>query len=244
MKCIIVEDEIHAAEHLQYMLSKLSHHIEVVKVLNSIKSTVSFLLQQQVDLIFMDVQLADGNSFAIFDNIEITTPVIFTTSYDNFALQAFKLNSIAYLLKPIDEKELKQALDKYEMLTHQYQYYNDLGRSLHPYQKKFLLEQGNQIIVLNDAAIAYIGLINKHVFITNTNGQQYLFNSTLDKLEHRLNPELFFRINRQFIINKQAISEMINETRGRVKIITCPPSKEEMVVSIERAPDFKSWIRM
>lgn len=241
MNCIIVEDEHNAADHLEYMLKRINPEIEVLAKLDSIKESVKWLSQNQTDLIFLDVQLGDGISFNIFDQIEILTPIIFTTSYHEYAIEAFKLNSIAYLLKPIDEKELAGALDKYDRFNSPSSM-QALARAINKYQKKFLVESGNTIHSFTDEDIAFFMVQNRHVFIILHDGLQLVFNATMDAVEQRLSPDDFFRINRQFIINRSAISRMTTETRGRVKIETNPLSKEEMVVSVDRASAFKEWL--
>lgn len=242
MKCIIVEDEQHAAEHLEYLLKSIRPDAVVEARIDSIKDAVLWLNNHQCDLIFLDVQLGDGISFSIFDHVDVITPVVFTTSYDKYALDAFRLNSISYLLKPIDVKELRTALEKFDRLNADGSGLGALARMNSKYQKKFLLESGNIIHSFTDAEIAYFMIQNRHVFIVLLNGQQLIFNTTMDAVEQRLDPALFFRINRQFIISKASIQKMMTETRGRVRIETAPEAREDMVVSIDRANAFKDWL--
>lgn len=242
MKCIIVEDEQNAAEHLEYLLRQVRPEVTIEAKIDSVKDAVLWLNRNNADLIFLDVQLGDGLSFSIFDHVDVITPVIFTTSYDKYALDAFKLNSISYLLKPIDEEELKTALNKFDKLTTGAPDLNQLARLQNQYQKKFLIESGNTIHSFTDSEIAYFMVQHRHVFLILNSGQHLVFNATMDALEQRLDPGLFFRINRQFIVNRNNIHKMTTETRGRVRIEMQPASKDEMIVSIDRANAFKEWL--
>lgn len=246
MKCLIVEDEVLAADHLIYLLNTYHPNIQVIGRTDSVTSTVEWLKQHTVDVILMDVNLNDGVSFEIFEQLHITTPIIFCTAYDTFAIQAFSVNSISYLLKPIDADELSKALQKLYSLQQQNQpnddEYTHLIRSESDYQQRFLIKHGNQLITLSASQIAYIFTSNKTVIMVTKDNMQYSFDATLDQMEKKLNPKYFFRINRQFIIQLDAITRMENETRGRVKILVSPLSKEEMIVSIDRSAQFKKWL--
>lgn len=242
MNCIIIEDELHAAEHLEYLLSQCSQQVHVQARMGTVKAAFQWLSHSATDLIFLDVQLGDDLSFSIFENIQINTPVIFTTSYEEYAVKAFQLNSIAYLLKPILLDDLQAALDKYEQLFPAIKNYDALSRLNQKYQKRFLVQAGSEIISVPAEDVAFFFVQNRHLFITTRNGEQFLFDSTLEAIETRLDPEVFFRINRQFIVSINAIEKMFNYSRGRVKLITHPQSKEEMVVSIDRAAEFKNWL--
>jgi DNA-binding LytR/AlgR family response regulator len=242
MKCIIIEDEKYAADHLEYLLNESEHNITVEVKIDSVKNAVAWLSNNSTDLIFLDIQLGDDISFSIFDNIQITTPIIFTTSYNEYALKAFEVNSLAYLLKPIDSEELEHALDKYDSLYTDPTRYDTLGRIHNRYQQRFLLQIGSQIQSVKQEEIAYFFVEDKHLFIRTIDGSTYLFDSTLEALESRLDPSVFFRINRQIIIAMHAIQKMYNHTRGRVQLETTPPFKEDMIVSIDRAAAFKKWL--
>lgn len=244
MRCIIIEDEIHVANHLRYLLTKCSIDVTVECVIGSVTQSISWLKLNKTDLIFMDIQLEDGSSFSIFDHVQIDTPIIFTTSYDSYALEAFKRNGIAYLLKPIDQEDLEAALHKYSRWFLNSDAFVDLAAIASPFQKRFLVQLPTTLHSIEAADIAFFYVQNKQVFLITKDGQKYPFDSTLELLEKRLNPDSFFRINRQFIIRRDAITEMHSETRGRVKIVTKPVSKEEMIVSIDRAIDFKKWLNI
>jgi len=242
MKCIIIEDEPHALEHLEYLLTECNRNIKIIAKLDSVKTATEWLQNNSADLIFMDIQLGDDLSFSIFDNVEVKTPIIFTTSYNEFAIQAFKANGIYYILKPIDITELEIALDKYEFLYANIKNYPKLTNTLQSFQKRFLLQSGNTLISISSDDIAFFNVRGKHLFIITKSNNQFLFDSTLDAIENRLDPEKFFRINRQYILSMDSIQSMHNHSRGRVIIETEPPCKEELIVSIERANEFKNWL--
>ncbi|MES2778260.1 MAG: LytTR family DNA-binding domain-containing protein [Bacteroidota bacterium] len=244
MNCIIIEDEIHVARHLSYLLELSGMDITVDRIIGSVSESISWLSTHQTDLIFMDVQLEDGSSFTIFDHIQIDTPIIFTTSYDIFAIEAFKRNGIAYLLKPIDLEDLQAALLKFKKWFGNADSYSNLAALSSPFQKRFLIQLSSTLHSIDAADVSFFYVQNKQVFLMSKDGQKFPFDSTLELLEKRLHPDSFFRINRQFIVQRDAITEMHNETRGRVKIITEPTFKDEMIVSIDRAIDFKKWLNI
>lgn len=241
IKCVIIEDEQHAAKYLTYLLERCDYEVEILTTLDTLADATVWLANNDVDLIFLDIQLGDGNSFSIFNSLKIDTPIIFTTSYSDYAIEAFKVNSISYLLKPFELTDLNDALHKFHNLRLPQ---NKLHAADSPkYQKRFLVSLPNSLRVLEDEDIAYFMVQNRHVFIVLNNGESVLFESTLDALESKLRPDLFFRINRQFIVSKKAIQKMYNETRGRVRIETIISAKEDMIVSIDRATEFKEWLK-
>ncbi|MBC8110873.1 MAG: response regulator transcription factor, partial [Verrucomicrobia bacterium] len=189
----------------------------------------------------------DELAFDIFKQVQVDTPVIFTTAYDKYALQAFRLNSIDYLLKPIDKEELNRSVQKFrqQLLKSAAQVAflsEDLMKVQKEYQKRFLVTSGEKIKSVNFHEIAYFEGHQKYVFLNTHHKEKFIVDITLEKLEELLDPKHFFRINRQFIICFKAISQMVVHTRGRVKIELNPPVKEEVIVSIERALDFKGWL--
>lgn len=248
MNCIIIEDERHAVKHLENELALTGHKFNVQERIDTITDAVKWLKENQTDLIFLDVQLADGISFEIFDHIQVKTPVIFTTSYDQYITKAFDVNSISYLLKPVDADNLKTALQKYDFLyetTDETE--NVLNDKIVPlnaeYQKRFIVHAGNKILTVPAEDAAYFRVENKRfVILTTLSKQQHLVDSTLEMLERRLDPSSFFRINRQYIIHISAIRDMHRLDNGRIKIETEPASKEELIVSGDRATDFKHWL--
>jgi DNA-binding LytR/AlgR family response regulator len=242
MNCIIIEDEQHAAEHLEYLLLNGGHDVTVQARIDSVKNAVIWLKNNSTDLIFLDVQLGDDISFSIFENVQVSTPVIFTTSYNEYAIKAFELNSLAYLLKPIDPDELRNALDKYSTLYKSHTVYESLSRLNSRFQKRFLVQSGNLFHSIPQEQAAFFYVEERHLFIHTTDDQKFLLDSSLESLESRLDPDIFFRINRQFIVAIHAIRKMHNHTRGRVRIETDPLAKEELIVSIDRANEFKNWL--
>ncbi len=242
MNCVIIEDEPHVANHLVYLLNEYELDCKVLCILPSVVDSVLWLKNNQVDLIFMDIQLSDGISFEIFDQVDISIPVIFITSYNTYALDAFKRMGIAYLLKPLDVEELKAAIAKYRKWFGNMNTNAGLAALSSSYQTRFMVQVGNHIRSVEAAEIAFIYVKYKQVFIACKDGTTWPFDNTMEYIEKRLNAQFFFRINRQFIVNRSGIEKMFNETRGRVKILTKPESKEDLIVSIDRASEFKKWL--
>ncbi len=248
MKVLIIEDEDFAAVKLEAMLKEIDPAIEVAGKPGSIKEAVKWLLENKADLLFLDIQLSDGISFAIFEQVSVNTPVIFTTAYDQYAIKAFKLNSISYLLKPIRKRELEESLRKYHSLKSAFRIdFDDLLNRLQnreqEYKKRFLIQIGEKIKKVETAEVAYFYSMDKAVFMCTFKGSSYPVEYSLDKLEHLVSPENFFRINRKFLVNMNAISHMVAYSRGRVKLnLTPKPEEGDPVVSIERSAGFKKWM--
>lgn len=243
IKSVIIEDVHHAAEHLELLLQQSRHSVEVIARLDSVKKAVEWLKDNTADLIFLDIQLRNDLCFDIFDHVQVTTPVIFTTSYDQYIVKSFELNNLAYLLKPIEEDDLHAALDKYRLLYDTTQNINEKILPLHAgYQKRFMVQSGKAVKSIPAESVAYIRVQKNYVVLTTKDARQYVLGTTLDTLEQRLNTEMFFRINRQFIISIDAIDDMFVHTKGRLKITTTPPCKEDLLVGVEKAPDFKNWL--
>lgn len=247
MNCIIIEDERHAVKHLENELALTGFKCEVLARIDSITEAVKWLKENHTDLIFLDVQLADGISFEIFDHIQVKTPVIFITSYDQYITKAFEINSISYLLKPVDADSLRLALQKFEFLYMQQDEDASINQKVIPlnaeYQKRFIVNAGSKILTIPAEEAAYFKVENKRfLIITTKNRQQHLIDTTMETLERRVDPSRFFRINRQYIIHINAIREMQRLENGRIKIDTDPPCKEELIVSGDRASDFKHWL--
>lgn len=241
IKCVIIEDEQQAAKYLTYLLERCDYPIEVLAIIDTLAEATTWLSTNNPDLIFMDIQLGDGNSFSLFNTLKIDTPIIFTTSYSDYAIEAFKVNSISYLLKPFELTDLNNALHKFYHLRSPQETNNKLEEST--YQKRFLVSLSNSLRVLNDDDISFFMVQNRHVFMVLNNGESLLYEGSLESLDEKLHPDSFFRINRQFIVRRGAIKNMFNETRGRVRIETVSGSKEEMIVSIDRANEFKEWLK-
>ena len=250
MKVVIIEDEAPAFRRLQRILEEINPDVKIVEVLDSVKESVDWLQKHDApDLIFMDIQLADGLSFEIFDNCSVNAPVIFTTAYDEYALKAFKVNSIDYLLKPIDKKLLAQSLSKYEGLKASFQNSSDLGailRSIQPeekqYKSRFLVKQRDRLLSIKTEEIAYLLSENGIVYLFTSEGSKYVFDKPLDQLEELLNPEHFFRLNRQCTANIEAVTSATSFDKGKILVDLQPKQNKPTLVSREKASEFKKWL--
>ncbi len=250
MKVLIIEDEKPSARRLQRMLDKLG--VTVNKMLHSVEESVNwFENNEHPDLIFLDIQLSDGLSFEIFDTIEIKSSIIFTTAFDEYALQAFKLNSIDYLLKPIDEDELQVAVEKYKDLkpqSHNVQLnFDDIKKLLanpleREYKMRFTTKIGQHLKMISVDEIECFYSENKGTYAHTTSGRDYLLDTTLEQLEQELSPKLFFRISRKYYININAIKDIISYTNSRLELKLNSYSNQEVIVARERVKDFKLWL--
>lgn len=250
MKYIIIEDEDPAAARLEKMIREIEPESVLIEHLVSVKSSISYLKKNQhPDLLFMDIQLADGNSFEIFDEIKPNCPVIFTTAYDQYAIQAFKINSIDYLLKPVKTEELKGALKKFKTLSGNssalpvdYEKLVNLIRAKTDLQKRLLIRFGDTIKAVEINDVAYFYTENKINYLCTFDSKIYSIDQNLDQVESIVDRAIFFRINRQFIVNIKAISKMISYSKSRVKLLLMPLTSIETIVSTERSPNFKTWL--
>jgi DNA-binding LytR/AlgR family response regulator len=250
MKTIIIEDEEAAASRLTKILAEIAPDIEVLAVLESIERSVEWLGNHAApQLIFADIQLADGPSFEIFKKVKVTSPVIFITAFDTYALQAFRFNGIDYLLKPVKKPEVAQALEKFKTLNHQtlpgidYQEILSAISSKKPgFQKRLVIRIGQSIRTVEIGDIAYFYTEEKIAFACLHDGKRLPLDFNLDELESILNPAEFFRINRQFIIYIKAIESMFSYSKSRIKVILKPHTDTETIVSSERSADFKEWL--
>ena len=247
MNALIIEDEQATAQRLQKMIGELDPGIEVIEVLDSIEASVAWLgSNPHPDLIFQDIHLADGSCFEIYRTIKVDVPVIFTTAYDKYAIEAFQVNSIDYLLKPVSREQLKNSLDKLRRLSRPEERpdYSALAGLLSPqsYQKRFMVRYGQKIKVIPTEDIAYFYTLQGNNFFRAFDGMEYPSDHSLDKLEDMLDPETYYRINRQIIININAIKEMYSWSKSRVKIELDPPCDFETIASTERSGGFKKWL--
>lgn len=250
MKVIIIEDELPAAKRLAKLLVSCNDAIEVIQTLDSVEASVRYLSDAlAVDLIFMDVQLADGVSFDIFEKVKITAPVIFTTAFDQYTLKAFKVNSIDYLLKPIDEEELQQSLKKYQLLYSKattdfsdklFKMMQDINTV--KYKERLLIKRGQQLSYLKTENTAYCFADGKLCYAVDFNATKYLLENNLSQLEEQLQPASFFRINRHLLVNIEAVKKVHTWLGGRLKLEIVPSTTAETIVSRERVNDFKEWL--
>lgn len=261
MKIMILEDETPAVRRITSMIQQLNDDkslndsLEIVATHASIQTARTYLeTMEHPDLILSDIQLADGLSFELFASISCDSPIIFTTAYDEYAVRAFKLNSIDYLLKPIVPEELKEAIKKFQSLSQKVttpennNLNNDL-RSLYGalleqknYRQRFLVESNNNLILIPINEVAYIYSEHKLTRVVRTNGTSYFLDSTLEQCEQELEPKNFFRINRQMIINTQSIASIRSHFTGKLILTLKPMFQEEVSISRERAKVFKKWL--
>lgn len=250
MRVLIIEDEAPAANRLTRLLQHLPCDCEVVRRLDSVEASVRYLsAAQDIDLIFMDIQLADGLSFSIFEQVQVSTPVIFTTAFDSYTLKAFKVNSVDYLLKPIDEKELGQAVEKYRQLHASgkpaiSQTLEKLLQEINAprHKERILIKKGRQLHYLKTDATAYYYADGKLCYAVDFQNNIHLLDNNLNQLEEWLAPQRFFRVNRQLLVNIDSIKKIHTWLGGRLKLELSPVARTETVVSRERVGRFKDWL--
>jgi two-component system LytT family response regulator len=254
LRVLIIEDEPANARNLEFMLQEANPDSIVVAILAGVDESVAWLRQQgdTCDLIFMDIRLNDGLSFEIFDKVTVAQPVIFVTAYDNYALQAFKTNGIDYILKPYDEEEVKQALQKYSRLQGSGksmvypEQMNLLLQSMQQgtpvYKQSFLVHFREKLLPLEAARIAWFYTAHELVYACTTDNKQYPIEYTLEQLQQQLNPHQFFRANRQCIIQRSAVQEIDLYFNGRLYLKLQPEPAEKVLISKARVPEFKAWM--
>ncbi len=246
MNAIIIEDEKPAARRLQRML--LENGIQITTMLHSVQTATEWLLNNpQPELIFLDIQLSDGLSFEIFEEVEIASSIIFTTAYDEYALKAFKLNSIYYLLKPIDEEELKISITKFNKLQQKSSVNIEQLKSIfkpqtNTYKNRFTVKIGQHIKIISVQEITCFYSENKTTYIKTNDKRDYIIDFSLEELENQLSPELFYKINRKLIININAIEDIINYSNSRLKLVIRNFTNFEAIVSREKVKGFKNWL--
>mgnify|MGYP001468068906 CR=1 FL=1 len=251
MQILIVEDEELAAKKLQKTLLSVDADAEVVGITESIKSTVEWLEENPApDLILMDIELADGQSFEIFNMTEVKSPVIFTTSYDEFALKAFKVNSVDYLLKPIQKEELHAALEKFRKMKEGKAGVNldslvkELQLKLQPreYRKRFLVKHAQKLVSIEVEDIAYFYSDGRLNFFKTTDNKKFVVDYTMDELEDMLDPDKYFRISRSFYVSINSIDKIDDYFGNRLILGLRPAVEKEALVSREKVTDFKKWM--
>ncbi|RMB56090.1 DNA-binding response regulator [Dokdonia sinensis] len=251
MKVLIIEDEKPSARRLNRMLSELDVHVDTM--LHSVEEAVNwFQKNTHPDLIFLDIQLSDGLSFEIFDVVKVESAIIFTTAFDEYALQAFKLNSVDYLLKPIDDEDLQKAVTKFKNRIPKQQdvslNFEDIRKLLganpveREYKKRFTTKIGSHIKMINVDEVECFYSENKGTYAATTDNRNYLLDSTLELLENDLEPQTFFRVSRKFYVNINAIKDIIAYTNSRLEIKLNNWSEQQIIVSRERVKDFKVWL--
>ncbi len=250
IRTLIVEDEQPAAARLEKLLKEVEPGIEVLDVIDSVEHAIKwFETNEAPDLLMLDIQLADGLSFDIFKRAKVDSFVIFTTAYDEYAIRAFELNSIDYLLKPVDRARLQNSIQKYRKLSPRNQQV-DIGTLMETlegrksnFKKRFAVNVGSKIISVETRAVAYFYSLERSIFLCTGDNHHYPIDFSLEHLEQLLDPELFFRINRQVIIQYSSIEKIHILSRSRVKLETNPPaSQDDMLVSSARTHAFRLWL--
>jgi DNA-binding LytR/AlgR family response regulator len=248
MKVAIIEDEPLAIEKLERYLSKTSIEIEVVAKLDSLSKAIPWIAQHQddVEIFFMDIQLVDGLSFDIFSKVEVVKPVIFITAFDEYAIDAFKVNSIDYLLKPVTFTALSRSLEKFNSLKNQFQSSRNLVQVLDNikrkgYKNRFLVKKGNHIQSIITEDIAYFYAEGRDVYLVHNEGKRYLIEYSLETLKDFVDSKSFFRINRSTLVNINSIKDVIVHSNRRLKLDLRPALNLNFVVSREKVASFKKW---
>jgi two-component system response regulator LytT len=252
MKVLILEDELLSAKRASQLLTEYDPGIQVVDILDSVEEAITWLNQNpEPDLLLLDIHLADGLCFDLFEHVTLKSPVVFTTAYDKYALQAFKLNSIDYLLKPLDKGDLTRALDKYHSLKHDHRNISasDIEKLrstiqllTKKYKTRFLVRFADTIHFKNVDEVAYFYADDKVVFLVSTDGKKYLMDSNLESIEEVLDPALFFRINRKVIVRIESIQKVKTMLSYRLQVFLKPAFDQEIFVSKYKSQDFKNWL--
>ncbi|MGY6648149.1 LytR/AlgR family response regulator transcription factor [Wenyingzhuangia sp. IMCC45574] len=252
IKALIVEDEDLAAQRLKAIIEEVAPTVSIIRRTTSIAETRDFLASTNVDLMFLDINLSDGFSFSIFNNKDFKTPpIIFTTAYSEYAIKAFELNSISYLLKPIKREELKKAIEKYNhhfsktennFHPEQISYLNEIFKK---YKQKFLVKVNNRLTSVDIKSINYFYTEDKLTFIMLESGKSLPYEQSLKSIELEINPNDFFRINRKYLIHHRAIKEMYYSSKSKIKIELTPANKQDNqlnFIAIEKIGQFKKWL--
>ena len=250
MKILIVEDEKLLAKELEKMLLSIEPGADICAITQSVEETVQWLQQNDLpDLVLMDIELADGQSFDIFKRVQLDVPIIFTTAYDEFALKAFKVNSVDYLLKPLRETELKTAIEKFKKnKEHQHVSIIDLIKKIEQlsnqpgYRSRFLIKQGQKMTSIDISDVAYFFSENKCTFIRTYQNHKYIIDMALDDLEKELAPQQFFRANRQYILSGKSVVSIHSWFNQKLKVELNPSSEEHIIISRDKANAFKAWM--
>lgn len=251
MKIVIIEDEAPAFRRLQKILEEVMPDVELVEVFDSVEGAVEWIkANDQPDLFFMDIQLSDGLSFEIFDQVNVSSPVIFTTAFDEYMLKAFKVNSVDYLLKPIKKEDLQFSIEKLSKLRSLYSSgdinINEIVKQINlesrDYKSRYLIRQGDKMLSVETDQIAFFQTRNGVVHLTTFADRTFLMDQSLDELESSLNPQQFYRANRQFIVCFSAIQAIHKYHKGKLLVEVKPKSRDEIIISAEKASKFKLWM--
>ena len=252
MNCVIIEDEKPAAEKLLSLLALCSQQVYVEVVLGSVKEAISWLQEHPTpELIFMDIELSDGLSFKIFEEINVECPIIFTTAYDEYWQEAFEYNSIDYLLKPIKPEKLEAALNKYQKLKQHFTGYKALASwpvtqltqsQTGGFKKRFLVKRGTDYISIKAEEIAYFYATHKLVCMVDSSGQKFIMDQSLADIETQVDPAAFYRVNRKYLVNMSAIKRIKTYPKSKLLLEIVPLVTEDIIISQENAAAFKHWM--
>jgi DNA-binding LytR/AlgR family response regulator len=251
MNVLIIEDEPQALQRIEKLVLELVKEANVVGRIDTVKKSVAwFKTNQPPDIVLMDIQLADGISFEIFEQCEVKAPVIFTTAYDEYALKAFKVNSIDYILKPVDKDELNNALKKLKTMSSNEsgtkQLLNNIGQAVEMLMKKFktrfVIKVGEHLKTIEVDHIRYFFSQDKTTFCVTDENRNFILDNTLEQLEEMLDPSKFFRINRKYLVSAGAIQDIISYTNSRLRLVLKGLNDNEVIVARERVQEFKDWL--
>lgn len=253
MRVLIVEDEQSARDFLVRLIQNFDSNIHIIGLVDSVEAAVDwFTVNQHPDFSFFDIQLADGLSFEIFDRVEVKCPVIFTTAYEEYAIRAFKVNSIDYLLKPIDPRQLAKAIEKFQKLKGEsnFESQNDLSHKIskimdligNKHKERFVVSVGNHLRIVNTSDITAFYSLEKSTFLVDKLGKHYAIDYSLDKLEELVSPTQFFRIDRRYLISRNYIADIVSYSSSRLKVKLLNLTDDDMLVSRKRVAQFRRWL--
>ena len=247
MKVAILEDEPLSQNLLLKLLINNYPEIEINKILDSVNDCIKYFSEETVDLIFMDIHLKDGNCFDIFEKIKIITPIIFTTAFDEYAIKAFDVNGVSYVLKPLSENKIKKAMAKFNLINHQTNIDNTAQllssiNSEQKYRKRITVKLGDRIIVIDEKDIAYFIAEGRTCYLYTKDNNKYIVDFSLETLSSQLNPKTFFRISRDCITAFDSIKDISKHYKGRLNILLSPEYEKSIIISQERVSDFMKWV--
>jgi two-component system, LytTR family, response regulator LytT len=247
MNILVCEDEAPARKQISKQIREVNPQAEILAAVETGEEALSAIRRYELDLIFMDIELADGPCFETLDRVEISTPIIFTTAYDEYALKAFKLNSIDYLVKPISKQDIEMAFQKYRKMRKSFEAAPgfQFSRSVmegNQFKERFLVKLGRKLFPVNTTDIAYFMAKDKLVWLVTKERKKYIINFTLTDLEDMLDPQLFFRLNRQYITRIDSVKELEPFFKGQVTVNLIPPVEDEIIISRNKTSELKQWL--
>jgi DNA-binding LytR/AlgR family response regulator len=250
MNVLILEDETLAGQKVSALLTEIDESLNVLAILKSVESARDwFSINETPDLVISDIRLLDGLSFQLFEEIDYKNPVIFTTAYDQYAIKAFEVNSLDYLLKPIQKEKMEKALSKLNtvpVVQEETASYQEIIKMINAgkdeHKSRFMIRAGQKILAVPVGKISYFYSLNKLTYIVTLDGKKYPCDQTLEVIDLQVDPKIFFRANRKFIVKFEAISEIHPYFKGRMKIELSPAAEDDIVISADRTPDFKKWL--